>query len=306
MRHYNAYKYFLEKRFGEPVLKIPLNGGFTCPNIDGSKGFGGCTYCDNEAFSPVALSQEDVLHQLEQGMSRATYRFNKFIAYFQPYSNTYAPVARLRELYEPVLSHPKIVGLALGTRPDCFAEETFNYLDDVASRTFLSVELGMQTIHNRTLENINRQHSAEACFDVFSRLYEMGIENVVHVVLGLPGESKQDMLATAEKIAALPIHGVKVHQLMIIQKTVMAHQYRNGDVQTLELEEYADLLAEFIKRLRPDQHVHRLMAECREDSGLIAPQWSSNKRHSLNLIHNYFEKIKLRQGTRCKVVAHGV
>ena len=300
MRYYNAYKYFLVEKSGEPVLKIPLNGGFSCPNIDGSKGFGGCTYCDNEAFSPVALSTDDVLQQLERGIARAHYRFKKFIAYFQPFSNTYAPVQRLKELYEPVLQRSDVVGLALGTRPDCFEEETFHYMQDLASRTFLSVELGMQTIHNHTLEHINRQHTADECYSVLSRLYPMGIENVVHVVLGLPGESKDDMMATADKIAELPVHGIKIHQLMVIEKTVMAYQYRKGDVPTLELDAYAELLSEFIMRLRPDQYVHRLMAECREDSGLIAPLWSMNKRHSINLIHNYFAQTRLRQGSKCK------
>lgn len=301
MRHYNAYKYFLVEKFGEPVLKIPLNGGFTCPNIDGTKGFGGCTYCNNEAFSPVALTSDDVLKQLERGMARALYRFNKFIAYFQPYSNTYAPVSRLKALYEPVLEHPKIVGLALGTRPDCFPNETIDYLQELSNRTFLSVELGLQTSNNRTLTAINRGHSAEACYEIFERLAPMGIENVVHVVLGLPNETKDDMLATADKIAALPVHGIKIHQLMIIDKTVMAQQYRAGNVPVFELESYAKILAEFIERLRPDQHVHRIIAECRQDSGLIAPQWSLEKRHSLNLIHNYFDAIHLQQGSKCKI-----
>ncbi len=299
MPHYNAYKYFLLKKFGEPVLKIPLNGGFTCPNIDGTRGFGGCSYCDNEAFSPVALSGDNVLQQLEKGMLRALYRFNKFIAYFQPFSNTYAPVSRLKQLYESVLQHPKVFGLALGTRPDCFSEEIFDYLQELAQRTFLSIELGLQTSHNRTLFAINRQHSAEECYEVFKKLAPMGIENVVHVVLGLPGESRDDMLATADKIASLPVHGVKIHQLMVIEKTVMAHQYRNGDVPVFELETYAELLAEFIQRLRPEQYIHRIIAECRADSGLIAPQWSLNKRHSINLIHNYFDKINLQQGSGC-------
>lgn len=298
MRTYNAYKYFLVEKFGEPVLKIPLNGGFTCPNIDGSKAYGGCTYCDNEAFSPVAISEENILHQLEKGMARATYRFNKFIAYFQPFSNTYAPVSKLKQLYEPVLAHPKIFGLALGTRPDCFTEETFAYMDELADRTFLSVELGMQTSHNKSLQHINRQHTAEDCYDVFQKLYSMGAENVVHVVLGLPGETREEMLETADVIADLPVHGVKIHQLMVIDKTVMAHQYGKGEVTTFDLNSYADVLSEFIMRLHPDQYVHRIIAECREDSGLIAPQWSLNKRHSLNLIHNFFEANHVRQGSK--------
>ncbi|KAA3616647.1 MAG: TIGR01212 family radical SAM protein [Calditrichaeota bacterium] len=298
MRTYNAYKYFLVDKFGEPVLKIPLNGGFTCPNIDGSKAYGGCTYCDNEAFSPVAISNDNILLQLTKGIARATYRFNKFIAYFQPFSNTYAPVAKLKQIYEPVLAHPKIFGLALGTRPDCFTEETFAYMDELADRTFLSVELGMQTSHNKSLRQINRQHTAEDCYEVFQRLYRLGAENVVHVVLGLPGETREDMYKTAQVIADLPIHGVKIHQLMVIDKTVMAHQFRRGEVPTFDLDSYAEVLSEFIMRLHPEQYIHRIIAECREDSGLIAPQWSLNKRHSLNLIHNYFDANNVRQGSK--------
>lgn len=296
MRHYNAYKYYLEERFGEPVLKIPLNGGFSCPNLDGTKAIGGCTFCDNIAFSPVAASKDDVLDQLEKGKERA-FRFKKFIGYFQPFSNTYAPVERLREIYEPVLQAPDMVGIALGTRPDCFSDEIFDYLDDLASRTFLSIELGMQTAHNRTLKRVNRRHTADECLDVFERMEPMGIENVVHVLLGLPGESREDMLETARVISQQPIHGIKVHQLMIIKNTVMATQYARGDVHVFELEEYAELVSEFISLLNPKQYVHRLMAECLPESGLIAPLWSAQKRHSLNLIHNYMGEIKLRQGS---------
>ena len=285
---YKTYNNYLKKRFGKGVLKIPLNGGFTCPNIDGTKSKGGCIYCDNVAFSPVAASTEPVMVQLEKGIIRAKHRFDLFIGYFQAYSNTYATVEKLEKIYEPVIAHPEVVGIAIGTRPDCFSNNIFEYLSDINQRTYLSVEIGMQTAHNSTLKIINRFHTFEDSESVLHELAQRRIESVAHVMLGLPRETKAMMLHTAELIARLPVQGVKIHQLMVIKNTSLEKEwYATNKIHVLSLEEYAELVAEFISRLRPDQIIHRLMADSRIESGLIAPLWSADKRRSLQFIQDY-------------------
>lgn len=272
-----TYSQYLKERFGEPVLKIPLNGGFSCPNRDGTRGRGGCIFCDNRAFSPVAETAESIIEQLEKGIGRAPKKFQKFIAYFQPYSNTYGTVEKLKSLYETAVGFSNIVGIAVGTRPDCFSPEVYDYLSDLNRRTYVSIELGLQTIHDETQERINRHQSWDESGDAITELNGRGIEVVVHVILGLPGETKEMMLKTAETLAELPIQGVKLHQLMIIAGTGMELKYKKGEVSVLSFEEYTDLAAAFIRKLGPDKCIHRLSADCLPGSGLIAPLWSSRK-----------------------------
>lgn len=299
MNNYKTYNNYLKERFGKSVLKIPLNAGFTCLNIDGTKSKGGCIYCDNVAFSPVAASTDPVITQLEKGINRGKHRFDLFIGYFQAYSNTYAPVEKLRKIYEPIVAHPDVIGIAIGTRPDCFSKNIFNYLSEINERTYLSVEIGMQTAHNSTLKTINRHHSFEESEKVFQELANRNIESVVHVMLGLPGESRETMLETAEIVAQLPVQGVKIHQLMVIKNTELEREwYANNKITVLSLEEYAELVGEFLFRLRPDQIIHRIMADCRIESGLVAPLWSANKRNSLQFIQNYLRKNKIFQGMK--------
>jgi len=299
MINYNTYNNFLKKRFGKSVLKIPLNAGFTCPNIDGTKSRGGCIYCDNVAFSPVAASHDPVITQLEKGINRGKHRFDLFIGYFQAYSNTFASVEKLKEIYEPVIVHPDVVGIALGTRPDCFSKNIFDYLSEINERTYLSVEIGMQTAHNSTLKTINRHHSLEESEKVFRELANRSIKSVVHVMLGLPGESRKMMLETADMVSQLPVQGIKIHQLMVIKNTVLEKEwYLNNKTQVLFLEEYAELVGEFLSRLRPDQIIHRIMADSRIESGLVAPLWSADKRNSLQFIQNYLKENQIIQGVK--------
>jgi len=235
--------------------------------------------------------------QLEKGIARGRKRFDAFIGYFQSFSNTHAPVEILREKYEPVIAHPDVIGIAIGTRPDCFSSEIYDYLADVNRRTYLSVELGIQTIHNDTLRKINRSHSFEESLATIHELADRNIEVVVHVMLGLPGETHAMMMETAEKIAQLPVQGIKIHQLMVIRGTVLEKQYfSKRKLKVLELEEYAELVGEFLIRLRPDQIIHRLMADSRFETGLVAPEWSADKRSSLVFIQNYLDKNQLYQG----------
>ena len=295
---YQTYNNYLKKRFGKPVLKISLNGGFTCPNVDGTKSKGGCIYCDNVAFSPVAASTDPVMVQLEKGIAR-TKRFDLFIGYFQAFSNTYAPVEKLKEIYEPVITHPSIVGIAIGTRPDCFSEKIFDYLSNIHQRTYLSVEIGLQTIHNSTLKKINRHHTFEESVSVIDELSKRGIESVAHIMLGLPGESREMMLDTAKAVAKLPVQGIKIHQLMVIKGTALEKRlYSTGKLNVLSVGEYGELVGKFLSRLRPDQIIHRIMADSRIEAGLVAPLWSADKRNSLQFIQNYLKENKIFQGKK--------
>jgi radical SAM protein (TIGR01212 family) len=265
-------------------LKIPLNGGFTCPNRDGSLGEGGCIFCDNQAFSPVALSSESIAAQLERGIERSPEKYQKFIAYFQPYSNTYGPIDKLKDVWEPAADHAKVAGLAIGTRPDCFSADVYDYLEALSKRTYISVELGIQTIHDRTLQRINSCRTYADGVGAIEELNKRGIEIVVHCMLGLPGETREMMMETAQFIAEFPVQGVKLHQLMVIRGTELGNLYSCDEVEVLSLKEYAELAAGFVARLRKDQCIHRLMADCLPPAELLAPLWSKERQKSYNYI----------------------
>jgi radical SAM protein (TIGR01212 family) len=296
MQHYYSYSSYLKKRFGVPVAKIPINGGFSCPNRDGVKSRSGCAFCDNRAFSPVADSTLFPLDQLKAGIARSQGRFTSFIAYLQPFSNTYGSVERLRAVYEPLIAIPGIVGLSVGTRPDCLAEEAYEYLGELAGRTYLSVELGLQSAHDSTLSFVNRGHSFQEFSHAVERLSRIGIECVAHVMVGLPGENAAMIFETAHRLAGLPVTGVKIHQLMVIQGTRMEQMLAEGSVAPLEIADYAVLLSGFLERLRPDQHIHRIMADTRKEFGLIAPEWSAHKKDSMAFLSSYLESNRIVQG----------
>lgn len=297
---YNSYRRYIKSKFGMPVLKVPLNGGFSCPNRDGSKSFSGCVFCDNRAFSPAAQKCDSSLKQLCDIIQRFQGRFNAFIAYLQPFTNTYGNIEKLRSVYEPLLSVPQVVGLAIGTRPDCFSKEIFEYLDELSERTYLSIELGLQSVHQETLDKINRGHTFSDFCNTVERLKLSGIETVAHVMLGLPGETGEMMIETAKKLSQLPVSGVKIHQLMVIEATELENWYKNKLVEPLELQRYVDILCKFISFLRPDQHIHRLLADSKKEYGLIAPLWSEQKHQSLSKIYSYMEKNNVKQGSNFK------
>lgn len=296
MTHYNSYRSYLKKRFGKPVLKIPLNAGFSCPNRDGTISSDGCAFCDNRSFSPVAVTAESLLDQLKCAITRDKGRHCAFIAYLQPFSNTYGSVRRLQSIYEPLLGHPNVVGLAVGTRPDCLPDDVCDYLKDVLNRAYVSVEIGLQSGNDETLRLNRRGHDTKAFVDAVHRLNARGIETVAHVMIGLPPESASDAVSTARLIASLPVTGIKIHQLMIIAGTRMHRWYEDGTVKPLTLEEYADVVCRFLARLRPDQHIHRIMADSSVKDGLVAPMWSAEKMKSINYIHRVMENKNLAQG----------
>lgn len=284
-KRYNSFVGYFKKKYGERLQKIVLDAGFTCPNRDGKVGRGGCTYCDNAAFHPSYSTAGKSLHQqLDEGIGfhKVRYRTTEhYLAYFQSFSNTYAPLERLRALYEEALMHPQVVGIVIGTRPDCVDEEKLDYLADLAggrilkdwSRTLESegirtspiviVEYGIESCYDKTLERINRGHDFETACKAVRMTAERGIDTGAHFILGLPGETRQMMLDSCALINSLPIRSVKFHQLQIVKGTRMEQEYaeRSGDFVRFSLEEYLDFFTDMLERLRPDIFIERFVGE---------------------------------------------
>ncbi len=298
VEHYRSYRKYVRERFGRAVLTIPVNAGLTCPNRDGTKSVAGCSFCDNRSFSPVWDDTAPVIEQIEQGIAAANKKFSAFIVYLQPFSNTYGPLSRLEPIYEAIIAIPGVVGIALGTRPDCFSEEKYDYLHDLSRRTYLSVEVGLQSSHDATLTLHGRGHSMEDFSRCIHALSTRGISTVAHVMLGLPPETEPMMLATAREIARLPVTGVKIHQLMVIRGTLLHAWYAEGKVECLTLERYAQLVARFVSHMRPDQLIHRIVADSSIEKGLVAPLWSAEKLKALHYINTYMDKEGVSQGAR--------
>jgi hypothetical protein len=277
---YFAANFQLRQRFGARVQKVSIDAGFTCPNVDGSVATGGCTFCDNRSFSPSRrLPRAGIRGQIDQSLERMKLRYRKcshFLAYFQPATNTYAPVERLRTVYEEALSHPQVVGLVVGTRPDCVPDEVLDLLEELAGRTYVCVEYGMQTIHDRSLDWMNRGHHHDAMLDAMERSRGRGFEIGAHVMLGLPGESHTDMLATAREVGRLKLDAVKIHNLYCVKDTPLADQVARGEVRLMERAEYVQTLVDFIELLPPTMVVDRISGDAPPDY-FIGPSWCLDK-----------------------------
>lgn len=278
--NYRSFGDYVRDKFGEKVYKLPLDAGFTCPNIDGRKGRGGCVYCRNTAFKPNYLSgTETVEQQLEAGLEVFAGRnVDKFFAYFQAHTNTYASSDELAQLYERVLARPEVVGLCLGTRPDCLSREVVELLAGYAESGYeIWVEIGQQTASEETLDRINRGHGFREYKAAVERL--SGRRNLLispHVIFGLPGETRSDMLRTVDRLVQVGLDGVKFHHLQVIRGTPLAETYRRGNYSPLTYEEYRSLIVDALDRLPPDTVVHRLMADA-PDELLVAPRWEETK-----------------------------
>lgn len=277
---YHRYGQHLRKRFGGRIQKVSLDAGMTCPNVDGTVAEGGCVFCDNRSFSPSRrVKRRDVLEQLEDGITRLRRRYpdcRGFVAYFQPATNTYAPVARLRPLFERALSHPEVVGLAIGTRPDCLADDVLELLQELATGRYLSLEIGMQTMHDRSLTWMNRGHDHESTRDAMRRCQGRPWSNCLHLILGLPGESGEDWRSTADEVARLRPDAVKIHNLYVVEGTPLAEQVRRGEVRLIEREEYIAGLVDVLERLPPEVVVERISGDA-PGGYFIGPAWSLDK-----------------------------
>jgi radical SAM protein (TIGR01212 family) len=298
-KRYNAFSDELKRVFGCRVHRISVDAGFSCPNRDGTVGTNGCIYCGGKGSGAFGIVQGvPVAEQIEAGKEVMTrkYKARRFIAYFQAYSNTYAQPQRLRALYDEALSVEDVVGLIVGTRPDCLPLETLELLAGYAERTYFWLELGLQSPLDRTLELIGRGHDFESFINSVRACKKLGIRVCVHVILGLPGESREEMLATAGILNDLKVNGVKLHLLHVMKETPLAELYRQGKIGLLDRDEYVGLVCDFLERLNPETSIQRLTG----DGGrhhLIAPLWSLQKFEVLNAIDHELERRGSRQGS---------
>lgn len=287
---------YLRGRFGgRRVQKITLSAGFTCPTRDGTHGRGGCTYCNVKSFSPAfAIRQKSVSEQLREGIAFFAHKYPdmEYIAYFQSYTNTYGEVEECIRKYEEALTYPGVVGLIIGTRPDCMPDELLSYLSDLAKRHFVIVEYGVESTLDRTLDRVQRGHSWATSVATIERTHRAGIIVGAHLILGLPGESREEQLAHADRLSALPITTLKIHQLQIIKGTIMAAEYLEdpSDYHLYTEEEYIELCLDFLERLRPDIVIERFVSQSPMEL-LLAPRWGWK---------NYQFAEKIRSGLRAR------
>lgn len=302
---YQSLNFFFRKRFGRRVWKVSVDGGLSCPNRDGTLGTAGCIFCDPDSFSPSRrLGLEAISEQIDEGIRRlqVRHRVDRFVAYFQPATNTYAPVARLRSLYEQALSHPQVVGLAIGTRPDCVGDDVLDLLAELSARTWVSVEYGLQTSHDRTLDLLNRGHHFDAFLDAVARSRRRGLTIGAHIILGLPGESREDMLHTARELACLKIDSVKLHNLYAVRGTRLVEMVAAGQVRLAELDEYATWVVDFLEQLPPSCVVDRLSGEAPKRY-LVGPAWCLEKSAVRTAVEAEFRRRDTWQGKEFHAVA---
>lgn len=286
--NYKNYKSYLEHKFpGRIIRKLCLDAGFTCPNIDGKISRGGCTYCNNQGFAPRVTSSANLIEQWEKGKVFLRKRYKKvdaFIAYFQSFSNTYSSVDHLRSIYDMVLDKlSECIGISISTRPDCFNEEIVAYIKELAKKTFLTIELGLQTDDDQILRKINRGHDSITFMKTVERLCDENIDLCVHFILGLPGESKGAPERLGKLAARLPIETVKIHNLHIMHGTHMHKQFIRGKVNVISEDEYLDAVCCFISQLRPDQYVQRIVADAPARL-LVSSPWCHNKQRFLGKV----------------------
>jgi radical SAM protein (TIGR01212 family) len=297
-KRYRSFSRYLREIFGCRVQKIPLDAGCICPNRDGRVGFGGCIYCGPRGSGTGAYEKGVPLsEQIRAGIESGKRRLGecKFIAYFQAFTNTYAPPERLKTLYDEALSHQEIVGLSIGTRPDCAPDEVLDLLEEYARRCHLWVEYGLQSAHDKTLEIINRGHDVAQFVDAVERTKGRGINICAHIILGLPGETKEEMMTTADLVASLGLEGIKIHSLYVLKGTKLAEMYQQGEFRLLKLDEYVNLVCDFLERLPPEMVIQRLTGEAPRDL-LVAPPWSLEKMAVLGKIEAELERRRSYQG----------
>ncbi|MBQ6899560.1 MAG: TIGR01212 family radical SAM protein [Firmicutes bacterium] len=289
---YNSISTWLKKEFGEKTIKLAIDGGFTCPNRDGSKGYGGCIFCSDNGAGEFASDVEDQIQLFSDKWPRARY-----LAYFQNHTNTYAPVDELRYKYYEVLANPKIEGLVIGTRPDCLSEEVLDLLEEINRTHFLWIELGLQTMHDDTARIINRCYDLTVFDEAMDNLSKRGIKAVVHLILGLPGETKEMMLESVKYVANKPgLFGMKLHLLNVVKGSQMEKLY--ADYQPFgSIEEYVNLVVECLEHIPPQVTIHRLTGDAPR-SILISPPWSFNKRTILNSINERLHLLDTWQGKK--------
>jgi len=302
-RRFNSWSTYAQNKFGNRLQKISVNAGFSCPNRDGNISYGGCSYCNNEAFSPLYCSKTNtsITEQLNEGIHYTKKRYkkvDKFIAYFQTYSNTYAPIEILKEKYKEALSHPEIIGISIGTRPDCINDENIALLQELKKNHIIFLELGIESCHNKSLKRINRGHTFEQTKKAVEILSSKDIHITGHLILGLPGETREETLKQAGIISKLPINSLKLHQLQIVKGTKIAEEYLKNpkDFNLFELDEFIDFVISFLERLSPEIFIERLCGDVppRYNLGI---SWGNLKYDQiLSKIENRMEEMRTYQG----------
>ena len=297
---YFSYNYYLRSVFGHRVQRVSVDAGFTCPNVDGTVAIGGCTFCDNRSFSPSRrLPKLDIRDQIDDGIKRmkGRYKCKHFMAYFQPATNTYAPVDVLKPLFESAISHPEVVALAIGTRQDCVPDDVLDLLESIGKTVPLTVEYGLQTIHEKSLQWMIRGDTHESFIDAMERSVGRGFEICGHIMLGLPGETHEDMMETAREVATSGLDAVKIHNLYAVENTPLATQVRNGEVRLLDFEEYISLLVDFLELIPGTMVVERISGDA-PGSFFIGPQWCLDKQGVLKALNEEFERRDTWQGKK--------
>ncbi len=304
-KRYNSFGAYIRKQFHTTVYKVNVDAGFTCPNRDGTVGTSGCIYCNNDSFRPNSCRPTlSVGEQIKNGIEyiKKRYKADKFLVYFQPYTNTYAPVEELENLYKDALSGPSVVGLAIGTRPDAVDEEKIALLESLAEKYFILVEYGMQSMYDKSLEFINRGHNYATFKKALDLTRNRGILTGAHIIVGFPTETREEMLSMADELSHLPVDFLKIHQLQVIKDTPLENMYKENPFHVFEYEEYLEFVTEFLERLSPRIVLQRLFARA-PDSILIAPQWGKNRQEILRDIEKKLEVRDTFQGKKMKIHA---
>ena len=301
-KHYYSFSDHLKERFGEKVYKLSLSGGMTCPNRDGTLGKRGCIFCSESGSGEFCQSAAlPISEQIENAkkLVKSKTKSEKFVAYFQSFSNTYADVRYLESIFTEAINNPEIVMLSIATRPDLLGEEVINLLKKLSLIKPVSIELGLQTMHQKTADYIRRGYDLPVFEDAVNNLQAAGIETVVHLIIGLPTESKEEILKTAEYVGRLGVNGVKFHMLYVVKGTDLEKEYLEGKVPLFSLEEYTSILGECIRRIPKNVVIHRITGDGAKKD-LIAPLWTADKKRVLNYINREFDRISLSQGDLAK------
>ena len=300
-KRYNDFSSFIRRKFNTRVQKVSIDAGFTCPNKDGTKGVGGCTYCNNNTFNPDYCKPiKPIKQQVNEGIEffSKKYKTQKYLAYFQAFTNTYAPLADLKKMYEEALEHDDVIGLVVATRPDCIKNEVLDYLEELAAAgNFIKLEFGLESTKNETLEAINRCQTHEEAIDAFKRADGRGLHLGGHLILGLPGETKEDMMNHAKMVSQLPINTLKIHHLQIVKHTMMAVQFKKTPEMFtfMELDEYIDFVVDFVEKLKPEIIIERFFSES-PASMLIHPKYGLKNFEVKHLVEKRLEEREAMQG----------
>ena len=304
-RRFNDYSSYIKRTFDERVQKVSVDAGFSCPNRDGTKGVGGCTFCNNSTFNPTYCGEgNSIVHQIDTGIHffSPKYKTQSYLAYFQAYSNTYAGLDILKKRYREALGHPKIIGLVLGTRPDCINDELLTYLSELNQNHHVTIEYGIESTLNATLKRINRGHGFEIGADAIRRTAQAGIKVGAHLILGLPGESREDILHHAKEMSKLPLDYLKLHQLQLVKGSAMGEAYLKNpsDIKLYEAGEYVDLVVDFLEVLNPAIVMERFISQSPKEL-LIAPKWGLK---NFEFVAKVDKRLKERDTWQGKFISH--